>query len=482
MQPIKIGSGAVPRGVHLGCEGEFAFPTAGGKVRVAVTGDTLTPYGGLVPWAAFTRHLGVFERLAASAPVVRTSPNAAPVYDVVQSFALTALTDGRRFAHIERLREDPAVPELFGLAAVVSDDTVRRFFASVDPAVGAEWIAACAAPLWQALPARIIADWDDTVQPKYGRQEGTAVGYNPAKPGRRSLHPLMAVVAGTRLCPAYRFRAGDTVTATQWQQAMADAQRWLGGRSVWLNRGDVGLGHEAVMRWHEVAADRPEYLFKLKLSPGVRRAALAVPEADWQGPATLGAWQVAEVQLRLFGWSQARRVVLARRRQGAVSAAQAGAFWDEVKHEYAAYVTSLPAVQCNAWQVVALYRERADTENVFDELKNQWGFSGFCGHQRAITELAARLLLLVYNLWVLFVRFLQPQAHVEAGRGRRWFLLIAARLVERGRQKEMQLAISGGWLEQLKDGYLRLHEWIRSTAPQLQTAPPVWSATAPTCA
>jgi hypothetical protein len=479
MQLNEIKAGEVGKGLHFGSEGDFAFPTAGGKVRVAVTEDTLTPYGGLVPWAAFTRHLGVFERLAASSPVSRTSPNAAPVYDVIQSFALTALTEGKRFSHIERLREDPTVPELFGLESVVSDDTVRRFFESVEPAVGAEWIAGSAAPLWQALPERIIADWDSTVQPKYGRQEGTAVGYNPTKPGRRSFHPLLAVIAGTRLCPAYRFRSGDTVTASQWQAAMEDAQRWLGGHQIWLNRGDLGLGHEAVLRWHEAAAGRPQYLFKLKLSSGVRHRALAVPEADWQGPAACGAWQVMEVKLRLFGWTAERRVVLARRRQGEVSAEQAGTFWEECRHEYAAYVTSLPLEQFNAWQIVALYQERADTENVFDELKNQWGFSGFCGRKRAITELAARLLLLVYNLWVLFVRFLQPAAHVEAGRGRRWFLLIAARLVQRGRQKEIQLAISGGWLEKLKDGYLRLHEWIRTTAPQLKTAPATSAKTAP---
>jgi hypothetical protein len=62
-----------------------------------VTDDALTPYGGLVPWAAFTKHLGIAENLAADCPVTRTSPNAAPVYDVIQSFMLTALTDGRRF-------------------------------------------------------------------------------------------------------------------------------------------------------------------------------------------------------------------------------------------------------------------------------------------------------------------------------------------------------------------------------------------------
>ena len=32
---------------------------------------------------------------------------------------------------------------------------------------------------------------------------------------------------------------------------MADAQRWLGEQSVWLNRGDLGFGQDAVMTWHE---------------------------------------------------------------------------------------------------------------------------------------------------------------------------------------------------------------------------------------
>jgi len=454
--------------LHLGGEGDFAFPTPGGKVRLSVTNDALTPYGGLVPWAAYTQHIGIVERLAESCPVKRTSPNAAPVYDVLQSFALTTLVDGRRFSHVERLREDPTVPELFGMESVVSDDTVRRLFKTIDPAAGAEWIAQAAQPLWRALPDRIIIDWDSTVQTKYGHQEGAEVGYNPGKPGRRSLHPLLGVVAGTRMCPVYRFRPGDTVTSTQWESAMHDAQRWLGGRKVWLNRGDIGLGHDAIMRWHEQGVDRPYFLFKLKLTRLVRAAVARVPDKHWQGPGVLGAWQVAEGQVQLTGWERPRRAVFARRLQGCVPSEKSGEFWDLNKHEFAVYVTNLPA-DYTAWQVQHLYRDRADAENVFDELKNQWGFNGFCAKRRSITELAARLLLLVYNLWVLFVRFLEPHKHVEAGRGRRWFLLIAARLVQSGRQKELQVCISGSWAKQLRDGFTRLHEWIRTTAPQFNS-------------
>ena len=74
--------------------------------------------------------------------------------------------DGNRFSHIERLQEDPTIPELFEIESVVGDDTVRRFFKSVDPVLGAEWIARHAKPMWGALPDPIILDWDSTVQPK----------------------------------------------------------------------------------------------------------------------------------------------------------------------------------------------------------------------------------------------------------------------------------------------------------------------------
>ena len=271
------------------------------------------------------------------------------------------------------------------------------------------------------------------MQLKYGHQEEAETGYNPGKPGRRSYHPLLAVVSRPRLCPVYRFRSGNTASATQWEEAMADAERWLGDLKVTLNRGDLGFGRDAILGWHEAAPARPKFLFKLKLITLVRSALHRLMESDWQGPATLGACQIAEARLQLTDWKSARRVIFARTLQGVVPAADRADFWDQHKHEFAVYVTNLPE-DVNAWQIQEFYRQRADTENVFDELKNQWGFCGFCAKSRATTELAPRLLMTVYNLWTLFVRFIVPQKHTEAKRGRRWFLLIAARLVQSGRQ------------------------------------------------
>lgn len=456
--------------LHPAGEVVFSFPTYGGNVRLCPTGDALTPFGGLVPWAAFQKRSGLLEALAATCPVKRTSPNAAPVFDVLTSFGLTVLCDGRRFAHVQRLREDPTLNELFGLQGVVSDDTLRRFMASVPEAEGAAWVAAAAQRLWGALPDKLILDWDSTVQTKYGHQEGAAVGYNPQRRGRKSFHPLLAVAAGTRLCPYYRFRSGDTVTASQWEGAMEECQEWLGRARGWLNRGDLGLGHERICAWHEASAARPYYLFRLKLTANVKRAIAAVPESSWQGPARLGVLQVAEINLRLPDWSCARRVVVGRRCLGQISKEVAGTFWDQAEHEFEAYVTSLPLAQANAWQVIELYRQRADAENVFDELKHQWSLEGFCCHKRNATALAARLGLLIYNLWHLFLRLLEPGRHVESAGGRRWFLLIAARLVQSGRQKTLQVSVSGKWWDQLRVGYERVCAWLATTAPQLKSA------------
>ena len=46
---------------------------------------------------------------------------------------LTALMDGHRFPHVDRLRNHPTIPELFVKEAEVSEYTARRYLKSIDP-------------------------------------------------------------------------------------------------------------------------------------------------------------------------------------------------------------------------------------------------------------------------------------------------------------------------------------------------------------
>lgn len=94
-------------------------------------------------------------------------------------------------------------------------------------------------------------------------------------------------------------------------------------------------------------------------------------------------------------------------------------------YEYAVLVTNLDHEVLSLGQ---LYRDRADAENTFDELKNQWGWGGFTTHDLHRCQLSARAVALIYdrrkslwdNWWSLFVRLASPEARREAITSRPW--------------------------------------------------------------
>jgi len=449
----------------------LTLDTLPGKFTLTRTDAALTAYGGLVAWSGFLKHLGIVERFAARCPVTRTSSNAAPVREVVHSFALSALVEGKRFSHVRWLTDDPAIATIMNMTRVRGEDALPRLAKGMSVEQMREWMQQPQTELYAALPLHFIADWDATVNTRYGHQEDAAVGYNPHKRGRKSHHPLICVAARTRLCLHLEWRPGDTVSATDWQPAMEKlwAHPTIRER-LWLNRGDVGFGQEAVLAWHEQAGEpRPKYLFKLRLTTNVRRALAKVPWPYWEGAPTLGCQQIAETTVKLHGWSRERRVVIVRTLKP-VNPTPQDEFWDTPEDDVAVYVTNLEKHEATPEQIALLYAQRADTENVFDELKNQWGFRGYCSQRAVVTELAARLVLLTYNLWSLFTRLmgLTPGHHSEAVTSRRDFLFLAAQVVASGRQRVVKLAVTAEWWNTLKACYERLRTWLVSTAPQLE--------------
>lgn len=465
----------------------FEFEPGGGRIHLKSCEDNLSAYGGLVAWDHFLERAGLLARLAEFYPLARTSPNATPLIDILRAFALNCLVGGQRFAHVRRLQDDLAIARIMGCGKgrLCGEDAFRRLCAALTSAQARQWMAHGEEMIYHAIPDNCIADWDSTVNTRYGKQEDVAIGYNPHKPGRGSHHPLVCVIAGTRLALHMRWRRGNTVSATQWQEAMEKVWANPVARArIKLNRGDIGFGQQQVMAWHEEeGAERPAYLFKLKLTSGVKRAIAKIDWPRWQGgSATPGVEQFAETEIRLHGWSRSRRIVVSRTLKPVNPGAQEE-FWGLAEERVQVYVTNLNPAEVDAAQVILLYRQRADAENVFDELKNQWGFAGFCSHKAVVSECAARLLLMVYNLWAMFVRVTQDRdRHTEAVSSRYELLMVPSRLVTSGRKKSVKLAVSGKFAQQLRAAYERLNRWLGSTAPQLSLSSyrlPEWTLQPP---
>lgn len=143
-------------------------------------------------------------------------------------------------------------------------------------------------------------------------------------------------------------------------------------------------------------------------------------------------------------------------------------FWETPEDEVAVYVIHLERGEATLEQVARPCAQRADTENVFNELKNRWGFRGYGSGKAVVTELAARLVVLTDNLWSLFTRQmgLNPGHPTEAIQSRRNFLFMAAQVVESGRQRTLKLAVQAEWWVLWKSCYERLRTWRAPTAPQ----------------
>jgi hypothetical protein len=447
----------------------YSFSTSEGTVHVDRTDKALTTNGGFAAFASFLNRSKIIDKLVATCPIKRTSNNALPVRDVIISFLLTCISEGRRFRHVRFIQNDEVIARLFKLEKrVCSDDTFRRFFSAIDSAAGKKWLDGAFEILYGALPEMFIIDWDSTVTTRYGEQEGVEVGYNPMKPGRGSHHPLLATVAGLRMCLTLSLRPGNSHTAEGMIEAMDDLLMRLPEKQrPFITRADIGFSGDRTLKWFEKGKDRPFYVFKLKKSARVREAIMKVSDEQWDGAATFGAMQITELDLQLTSWEKPRRIILGRRLINKQSPEESGTLFGLCSYEYSAIVTNLSKEQFDTWQIVELYQRRADCENVFDELKNQWGLGGFCSQQMHVTELAARFTVLSYNIWSLFVRFFSGKKHKEAKTSRKEILMFPAQLTISGREKTLQISVADQFWDVLSLGYERLIRWLKATAPQL---------------
>ena len=432
-----------PRGVDL----DSFF----GPVRVEWDREAaMTALGQLPFFIDFLKTAGLFDALVADCPLRYLSPNAPRRRDVLGTAMLSMLAGHRRYAHIAALRCDAVLPELLGMKKIVSEDAVRRAFKAIDEMEGAIWLRRhlqhCVEPL---LAEPWILEVDTTIKPLYGHQEGAVLGYNPKKPGRPSHCYHTYSMASTRLILDVDVSPGDEHASRHSAPSLWALLDRL-PRDLWpaLLRGDRGFGNEEIMR--EAEARELAFLFKLRLTANVKRMIEKLASTREWVDAGQG-FEAKESEVRLEGWSRQRRVIVLRRRlkdavglrlsddDGPLQLAfvEIGEATDV--YEYSVLVTSLDEATEAFGQ---LYRDRGDEENIFDEMKNQWGWGGYTTHDLARCRLAARLLALFYNWWTIFVRLADPNLHREAITSRPLFLSAIATRTRHARQTTIRVTSS----------------------------------------
>lgn len=484
----------------MSCQNDtFAVETPGGVFHVTYdTEAAVSHLGGAVPLAQFLQASGLFDAWVADSPLSYASNRALDVRDVLGSQMLSMICGHYRFAHITALRGDTVTPQLLGMKQVASEDAVRRAMLrlvkeAADQERSMAWLRR---HIQQTLKPLLGVPWtldiDVTVKPVYGYQPGSVVGYNPQKPGRPS-HALHAfVVAQTRLIldvavrPGHEHSSGHTLP--ELKRVMLELPREL-----WpaLLRGDCGFGTEDMMAWCESADVGLPYLFKQRMTKNTKHL---VAELDLQsGWIDVGqGWEGKESTLQLSTWTACRRVVVLRRihpgpryprakdidaakkpKQEVIDTCQP--YLVDDRFEYQVLVTNLDE---SVPVIAQRYRDRADVENVFDEIKNHWGWGGFTSRTFQVTQAVALIGALAYNWWSIFCRLADPTHHREAITTRPTLLHGVVRQTAHANQRTLTITSTHGNKAAIANFFITVGQWLAKITTNAEQWTPAqrWAA------
>lgn len=373
---------------------------SGDGFSVGFTDREVTAWGGLALLKQMLDSMG-FRRAVGSWGLPESGSNRGyPTWQLIEQFIVSIWCGASRFAHAEIVRLDGPLTRLFGWKCAAEFKAIQRLFGRFDMLTNERVLAESYRWIFDKISTlpRLTLDLDSTVITRNGEQEGACRGYNPAKHGRASHHPLFAFVAEARLIANFWLRPGNVAGANNVLQFLEATLAHLGDKVVGLLRADSGFFDNAFLSALETK--KIPYVVAAKLTQALQRTIYQT--GGWWALET--GLELTELRYQAQGWATPRRIIVVRQsvKRKTTYGKQLSLFADDPDIQgwrYGAFVTSLELPTVEVWR---LYRGRADCENRIKELKNDFGLDAFNMNDFWATEAALGFTMLAYNLMSLF--------------------------------------------------------------------------------
>ena len=249
----------------------------------------------------------------------------------------------------------------------------------------------------------IEEDWltfDSSVLPRYGEQEGSRRGYNPAKHGRASHSPLLAFLNRSKYVIHLWNRSGNV---GPWNNILAffavSYERIRARIKVLGVIADSGFYLKPFIE--RLEEEKLTYIIAVRLMRPLQRQIYSL--TDWREIAK--GLAVSEFSFMHPGWGKERRYIVVRQNITTRKKAMGKTLplfaneMDIKDYRYSAWITSSQEPPYEVW---TMCKPRANDENTIKELKEDFALGGFSMKRFYAVEAAMLLRVLVYNLFVLF--------------------------------------------------------------------------------
>jgi hypothetical protein len=345
----------------------------------------VTPWGGMKEMKMLIDKTGISKKLMELGLPEGKSNNSIDAVSIIESFWVSIWIGCFRFSHTAVVRLDEVLRQIFGWKRVASGTTFGRFFKKFTPSLNHSLFIELNSWFFEQLQFdNYTLDVDSSVITRYGEQEGSKRGYNPAKRGRNSHHPLFAFVNDIRMVANCWNRSGNTSSSSNCIHFLEETF--------------------SIMKFIEDA--QIPYVMSCKLYARLQSTIYGIK--TWQ-PIGMGIW-ITEIEFKQGNWSKARRIVIIKQqeevRKRTTGKKLTSLFKLEDIDRDKVFKTRYHAFVCNqtlpATEIWEQYKRRGDAENRIKELKEDFGVQGFCMDNFCATETAMRFVMVAYNLMSLF--------------------------------------------------------------------------------
>ena len=433
------------------------------QVQFCGTAKPVTPFGGLVSLIEFFSQVGLAEQVHKAMPFKLRSPNAIPPAHTLMAFLFSVIVGASRFAHTDWLRLDKALHAMLGIPRFPGTDTIRNLFLRfTQGAIEAFW-----RPLWRwLLPLFSVPvdgfslDLDSTIFQRSGQQEGAAKGYNSQRRGRKSHHPLLAVLAEAQCVLHGWLRSGNTSASRGISEFLKEAFALLpAGWKLRTVRADSGFFAEELLEFLE--ARKLNYIIVARLTKNIKRKAAAL--CEWTEIDENFA--AGEFTIQLFGWKKERRFVVIRERIRESKAAVGRKLIEVPGYTFRIFVTNRTEGSLVLWRD---YNKRAIIEQRIEELKAELNADGFCMKNFFATESAFLAVLFTFNLLSLYQKAVRPEASYQQPATLRAAVFLGGAILGRaGRKPVLHISSAWGGFEKHHPFVEAILRWVKPTSPKL---------------
>lgn len=416
------------------------MPKGTRKIHFSFDGSHLTHFGGMWLIQSFCNKLKLKKLLQEQIRAIQRNQ----VYHTSELIVvlLFAIIMGlKRLNKTDILQYNGTFMEMLGLKQFPDQSTLRRFLKRLTPKDIRQLVRlhdSLRLHLF-TLPnprSSLVFDVDSMVLVIYGKPEGSRIGYNPKKPGRRSYHPLFCFEAHFQEFWHGSLRPGNTVAATGaipfLKVCLAKVPKTIARTRIRF-RMDSGFYGQRVIRFLDSTGCG--YVIVAKEYSTIKTRAQACRFTHLKN-----GWEVGEFKDNVHQkWDRLHRFVVIRRPipDDPEESKQLTLFKDR-KYVYHVFITNL---KTSPWRVYLFYNLRATIEKNNREFLYDYPMGKIPTHSWTANVAFFQLILFAANLVHWFKRLCLPKEYLYTTLDtiRTDFLWLPAQLINRGNKKVLLL-------------------------------------------